>query len=220
MAFQVGSAWLSYRSERAAHGRRAAKSTKGFILKTLKDTNNKKRRLAKFAGVAVLAAASLTGITSFGSAANAAPAGTSDSHPSKEARFQALTDAQKTCLSNAGLSRPSGRPTSDQGNGLFAAAKQCGIEIPANVGNSRPANVGGRPASVGGRAANVGGARPSGVGPGGARFAQLTDAQRSCLTASGLSRPTARPTAAQFQQVRQAAAKCGITTPTGFGARG
>ncbi len=161
------------------------------------NTQTRKHTFRNFVGVAVIAAASLTGMASFGSVANAAPSGPSGGHPSKEARFQALTDTQKTCLANAGLSRPTGRPTAEQGAQLLAAAKQCGIEIPANVGG-----------------------RPSGTGPGSARFAQLTDAQRSCLTNAGLSRPTTRPTAATFQQVREAAAKCGITIPAGAGARG
>lgn len=183
--------------------------------KTHKNPDPRKRTLGKFVGAAVIAAASLTGIASFGSAANAAPAGQGGGHPSKEARFQSLTDSQKTCLANAGLSRPSARPTTgEQGNSLMAAAKQCGIEIPAKVGTARPANVGkaGRPANVSGR--------PAEAGRGGARFAQLTDGQRACLTDAGLSRPTARPTAASFQQLRDAAAKCGIAIPAGAGARG
>ena len=168
-----------------------------------------KKKLPKFIGVTTVAAALFVGVVSFGSPASAEPS-SSGSHPSKEARFKALTDDQKACLANAGVARPSGRPTAEQTSKLVAAAKQCGIAVPANVGNGRPANAGsGRPANVGGRP-SAGQDRSVAKG---ARFAQLSDAQRKCLADAGLTRPSSRSTPAQFRQLRDAAAKCGIAIP-------
>ncbi len=126
----------------------------------------------------------------------ATPAGAADTakHPSRHAAFAKLTDAQKQCLTDQGLTRPTSRPTSppsqEQIKKLKAAAKECGIKLPAHPG------------------------RGDHRGPGGEQFQQLTQEQRDCLTNAGLTRPEGRPTAEQFQKLRAAAAECGITIPT------
>ncbi len=127
----------------------------------------------------------------------ATPAGAADTskHPSRQAAFAQLTDAQKQCLSDQGLTRPTSRPTSrptqEQIKKLKAAAKECGIKLPAHPGRGDHRGPGGEP--------------------------QLTQEQRDCLTNAGLTRPEGRPTAEQFQKLRAAAAECGIDIPAGAG---
>ena len=142
------------------------------------------------------------GLGALAGSASAAPNTQSAGRPAERtaqmaSRFSALTADQKACLSNAGLSRPASKPTVEQRQTLIAAAKSCGIAIPDGVGSGRPLNAG-RPGAT-------------------ARFAGLTDAQRSCLTNSGLSRPTSKPTAEQRQKLVEAAKSCGIAVPDGVG---
>ncbi len=132
----------------------------------------------------------------------AAPAGAEEAtkHPSRHGAFAKLTDAQKQCLEDQGLTRPTSRPTSrpsqEQIKKLRAAAKECGIKLPAHPGR--------------------GGHR----GRGGERFQALTQEQRDCLTNAGLTRPEGRPTPEQFQKLRDAAAQCGIDIPARPGSPG
>ena len=130
-------------------------------------------------------------------AATPASAADATKHPSRHAPHAQLTDAQKQCLSDQGLTRPATRPTSppsqEQIKKLKAAAKECGIKLPAHPG------------------------RGDHRGPGGEPFQQLTQEQRDCLTNAGLTRPEGRPTAEQFQKLRAAAAECGITIPADTG---
>lgn len=117
-------------------------------------------------------------------------ASTSD-HPSRAGGFAKLTDAQKQCLSDAGLTRPEGRPSAEQSQKLRDAAKACGIEKPANVGRSSH----------------------RGQGRLGQRFQQLTAEQRDCLTDAGVTRPEGRPSVEQIKKLRAAAADCNIDIP-------
>lgn len=119
-------------------------------------------------------------------------AATSDSaHPSREHHMNKLTDAQKKCLADAGLTRPEGKPTDAQREAFHAAAKKCGIT------------------------------KPEGMGHGGKHRPQLTDAQKKCLTDAGFTKPATRPTTPPTEEQRAAfkaaAEKCGITLPTGMG---
>ncbi|CAB4996263.1 MAG: hypothetical protein F2877_06560 [Actinobacteria bacterium] len=50
-----------------------------------------------------------------------------------------LTDTQKTCLTEAGITKPEGRPTQAERDAFKAAAETCGITLP-----TRPENAGGR----------------------------------------------------------------------------
>ena len=50
-----------------------------------------------------------------------------------------LTDAQKTCLTDAGITKPEGRPTQAERDAFKAAAETCGITLP-----TRPDDAGGR----------------------------------------------------------------------------
>ncbi len=153
----------------------------------------KTTKLATLLAAGGMGALALTGTLA------AAPAGAADTakHPSRHAAFAELTDAQKQCLSDQGLTRPTSRPTSrptqEQIKKLRSAAKECGIKLPAHPG------------------------RGDHRGQRGERFQQLTQEQRDCLTNAGLTRPEGRPTAEQFQKLRAAAAECGIDIPAGAG---
>lgn len=61
-----------------------------------------------------------------------------DGQAAKAARFGNLTNAQRSCLTDAGLTRPTGRPTVEQRQALVKAAADCGITIPSGP----PAGVG------------------------------------------------------------------------------
>ncbi|MFM7615900.1 MAG: hypothetical protein ACKO72_00340 [Actinomycetes bacterium] len=110
-------------------------------------------------------------------------------------RTSVLTDAQRQCLTDAGITVPTTRPTAEQLAALKAAAESCGITAPAAAPAPVPTSA--APGSVG--------ARRSG--------AVLTDAQRRCLTAAGITVPTTRPTAEQLAALKAAAESCGITLP-------
>lgn len=135
------------------------------------------------------------------------PQGQEEAQARTEARFENLTEAQRDCLVDAGLTRPTARPTGEQRQALRQAAADCGIDIPSG----RPDGVGGPNAN--GRPTSSDGAQARKA----ARFGQLSEEQQSCLADAGLTRPTARPTAEQRQALTDAAADCGIAIPSGGG---
>ena len=126
-------------------------------------------------------------------------------------RRPALTDAQKQCLADQGVTLPQrpaadgtgqrpSPPTDEQRAAFRAAAEACGLPTPP-----------------------AGDHRPGFGGPGGPRPA-LTDAQKQCLADQGVTLPQrpadgatgerpAPPTAEQRDAFRAAAAACGITIP-------
>ncbi len=105
-----------------------------------------------------------------------------------------LTDEQKSCLEDAGATRPEPGATFEERKAareaLVAAAEGCGIELPV-----RPAGG------------------PGGNGP----LADLTDEQKACLDEADLSRPGEGATQEEREAARaalQAAAEtCGIELP-------
>ncbi|MEN9595248.1 MAG: hypothetical protein RLY23_1731, partial [Actinomycetota bacterium] len=102
--------------------------------------------------------------------------------PDHAGRELNLTDEQKTCLTEAGITKPEGRPTQAERDAFKAAAETCGITLPA-----RPENAGGR--------------------------LNLTDTQKTCLTEAGITKPEGRPTQAERDAFKAAAETCGITLP-------
>ena len=113
---------------------------------------------------------------------------TTPGHP----RPPQLTDAQKACLTQHGVTLPapgqklSGPPTDAQRAAFEAAAKACGLPTPPKGAMHR---------------------------------IQLTDAQRTCLTQHGVTPPTpgqkasGPPTDAQRAAFEAAAKACGLPTP-------
>ena len=145
------------------------------------------------AGATALAAVSLVGLGGFASAATGD--GGDGGHPGRPA----LTDEQKTCLSDNGVTlpeRPSDGsrptpPTEEQRAAMKAAAETCGLPAP-RARSARPA---------------------------------LTDEQKTCLSDNGVtlperpsdgSRPTP-PTEEQRAAMKAAAETCGLPTPAGPG---
>ena len=51
--------------------------------------------------------------------------------PDHAGRGLNLTDEQKTCLTDAGITKPEGRPTQAERDAMKAAAETCGITLPA-----------------------------------------------------------------------------------------
>lgn len=96
-----------------------------------------------------------------------------------------LTDEQKSCLKATGVTKPQGPPTKAQREQFQAAAASCNISLPP---------------------------RPEGVG-GPGRGPRLTDEQKSCLKAAGVTKPQGRPTYEQREAFEAAAASCNITLP-------
>jgi len=100
-----------------------------------------------------------------------------------------LTDEQKACLEQAGVTKPAEgqRPTDEQREAFKAAAESCGIELPAG-------------------------------GPGGPghRGPELTDEQRECIEGQGVEKPAKgeRPTDEQRAAFEAAATECGIDLPS------
>jgi hypothetical protein len=96
-----------------------------------------------------------------------------------------LTDEQRACLEQAGVTKPAEgqRPTDEQRETFKAAAEECGIELPAG--------------------------RPGHRGP------KLTDEQRACLEGQGAEKPAKgeRPTDEQRAAFEAAAEECGIDLP-------
>ncbi len=170
-------------------------------------------------------------------------------HPSRERHMNQLTDAQKKCLTDAGLTRPEGKPTDEQRAAFQAAAKKCGITKPEGIGKghhrgrpqltdaqkkcltdagfTKPATRPTTPPTEAQRAAFKAAAEkcgitiPEGIGKGHHRGRpQLTDAQKKCLTDAGVTKPEGRPTEAQRAAMKAAAEKCGITLGAGRGPGG
>lgn len=112
--------------------------------------------------------------------------------PERRGPFADLTDEQRQCLQDAGLTRPGADATAEERKAALeafrTAAEGCGIDLP-----ERPH---GRP------------------GP----LADLTDEQKACLDAAGLARPGAGATPEERQAAREALAAaaegCGIELPT------
>ena len=110
--------------------------------------------------------------------------------------WQGLTDEQRQCLRDAELTRPLGRPTVQQRDDLIAevhaAADSCGITLPTRPGAQARER-----------------ARAYWLG--------LTDEQRQCLRDAELTRPLGRLTGQQRadlrEEVRGAAAGCGVDLP-------
>ncbi|MEI7548711.1 MAG: hypothetical protein WCK21_11745, partial [Actinomycetota bacterium] len=71
-----------------------------------------------------------------------------------------LTDEQRQCLTDAGVTKPQGKRTAEERAALKAAAEKCGITLPAPK-----------------------------VGGGNGPLASLTDEQRQCLTDAGVTKP-------------------------------
>jgi hypothetical protein len=155
----------------------------------------RKSRVAKF-GLATLLSLGMVGAlapTAFAQDAS------NDGTPSTGARpHPLLTDAQKACLEQQGDHKPAAgtRPTDAQRAAHQAAAKACGITLPAHPGGPG--------------------------GPGGPRNRpKLTAAQQTCLADHGVKKPAApangerpaRPTDAQRAAFRTAAKACGIKVP-------
>jgi hypothetical protein len=95
--------------------------------------------------------------------------------------FTVLTDAQRTCVADAGLQRPEGKLTDASGKELRsdidAALAKCDVSIPARLaGRDRL----------------------------GFRWAALTAQQQHCLAGVTLTRPVGRLTEVQRAAVRQA----------------
>jgi hypothetical protein len=172
------------------------------------------RKVGIVAGFVALAALPALGLSAFAAAdtGTAATSGQQGTRPSRPA----LTDTQKQCLADHGVTlpqHPSGietgerpaPPTDAQRAAFHQAAAACGLPTPA-VGADRP---------------GLGG--PGFAGPGGIR-PRLTDAQKQCLADQGVTLPQRRseseigerpapPTAEQRAARQQAAAACGITIP-------
>jgi hypothetical protein len=196
-------------------------------------------RLALAAGIIAV------GAGAFATSASAAPAqgsGTSGSHRFVQV-VSTLTDDQKQCLQDAGVTRPGADATPEERQAareaFRAAAETCGITLPdpkgplANLtdeqktcleaaGLTRPgpdATFEERQAARAALKAAAEGCgitlpeRPAGTGP----LANLTDEQKSCLEAAGLTRPGADATPEERQAARAAlkaaAEGCGITLP-------
>ncbi len=167
------------------------------------------RKVGIVVGFLALAALPALGVGVF-AAADAATTGTNGEEGARPSR-PALTDAQKQCLADQGVTLPQrpaadgtgqrpSPPTDEQRAAFRAAAEACGLPTPP-AGEHRPGN--GYP----------GGPRPA-----------LTDAQKQCLADQGVTLPQrpadggtgerpAPPTAEQRDAFRAAAAACGITIP-------
>ncbi len=163
-------------------------------------------------GFLALAAVPALGLSAFAAAADTGAPGSDGQQGTRPAR-PALTDAQKQCLADhgvtlperpaAGTGAPPARPSADQIAAFRDAAAACGLP---DVGLRGP-----------------GFGAPGFAGPGGMR-PQLTDPQQQCLADQGVTFPLrpstgdtgqrpAPPTADQRAALQQAAAACGITLP-------
>jgi len=110
-----------------------------------------------------------------------------------------LTDEQRQCLAEAGVTKPEGEPTEAQRDAMRAAAESCGITLPDRDGPGPRGPWGRRDHDRDGERGE------RGHGP------RLTDEQRQCLEDAGVTRPEGRPTEAQRDAMRAAAESCGIT---------
>ena len=78
----------------------------------------------------------VAGAVDGGSTSTSTPsAPSSESRPDKAGHHHGgrlnLTDEQKTCLTEAGITKPEGRPTQAERDAFKAAAETCGITLPA-----------------------------------------------------------------------------------------
>ena len=121
----------------------------------------------------------------------AAPAGAQDAAP--EGGRPQVTAEQRQCMADHGFERghPGQLRTKEQRQAFRAAAEECGIDLPPGFFRH--------------------------VARHGARqwWRNLTEEQRQCLQDQGVERPDGRPTRAQVQAFRDAAAACGIDLPGG-----
>jgi hypothetical protein len=170
-----------------------------------------------------------------------APLASAQSDPAPHAP-PPLTDAQKACLSQHGVTVPSpgqplSPPTDAQRAAFRAAAQACGLPAPqgfvmlhltdaqksclAQHGVSVPApgqKLNGPPTDAQ-RAAFEAAAQACGLPKPSGRMLQLTDAQKSCLSQHGVSVPApgqkldGPPTDAQRAAFEAAAQACGLPTP-------
>ena len=128
----------------------------------------------------------VAGAVDGGSTSTSTPsAPSSESRPDKAGRLN-LTDEQQTCLTEAGITKPEGRPTQAERDAFKAAAETCGITLPTRQGHAGH-HRGGR--------------------------LNLTDEQKTCLTEAGITKPEGRPTQAERDAFKAAAETCGITLP-------
>mgnify|MGYP006186660391 CR=1 FL=1 len=83
----------------------------------------------------------VAGAVDGGSTSTSTPsAPSSESRPDKAGHHRGgqlnLTDEQKTCLTEAGITKPEGRPTQAERDAFKAAAETCGITLPARPDNA------------------------------------------------------------------------------------
>jgi hypothetical protein len=155
----------------------------------------KSMKIRTVIAAAALGAIAITGVF----AVSTAGAQTNDAAPATSPRgfIKNLTQDQKDCLTAQGITRPDHRPTTEEREALKtqlkAAADTCGITLPA-------------PRAHGLRR----------------RLAALTQDQKDCLKANGITRPDHRPTTEEREalktQLKAAAETCGIPVPAGAGA--
>ena len=122
----------------------------------------------------------IAGAVDGGSTSTSTPSTPSSEGGKRHARPN-LTAEQKTCLTNAGITKPEGRPTQAMRDAFKAAAETCGITLPARNGRSGHPRL------------------------------NLTDEQKTCLTNAGITKPEGRPTQEQVDAMKAAAAACGVT---------
>ena len=144
------------------------------------------RRGPRVAGLVATTLAALTLVVAFAPLASAQTSDPPGGHPPR------LTDAQKTCLTQHGVTlptpgagQPPARPTDQQRQAFEAAAKTCGVQPPKG------------------------------------HRVQLTAAQRTCLTQHGVTpptpgsaKPTSEPSAQQRATFEAAAKACGLPAPS------
>jgi hypothetical protein len=170
------------------------------------------RRVGIVVGFLALAAVPALGLSAF-AAADTGSAQASGQQGTRPPRPD-LTDAQKQCLADHGVTRPErpangerpAPPTDEQRAARRRAAEACGLPTPA----------------AGAHGPGFGG--PGFRGPGSGLRASLTDAQKQCLANQGVTLPQrpsgsesgerpSPPTADQRAALQQAAAACGISFP-------
>ncbi len=125
----------------------------------------------------------------------AAPAGAanSDTAPDGARRHRMhLTDDQKQCLKDEGISRPIRPLTREKVGALQAAAKACDITLPNRLGERLARRL---------------------------NRVALTDDQKQCLKDEGISRPIRPLTREKVAALKAAAEACDITRPNHGGDR-
>ena len=79
-------------------------------------------------GLALLGGAA-TAASADGGPGGGRPQSQEEAQARNQSRFGNLTDEQRECLTDAGLTRPMGRPTAEQRQALVQAVADCGIDI-------------------------------------------------------------------------------------------